>query len=112
MRPFGDGLVYCGPLAPLEVRGPTLKRAAAGMQALCYCYTPDPMESEFRSVVGRRGLEPRTSALSRRERRSVEYATANDVARGYQLCEFETAAARGVSYPGGGGGKRATGCQA
>src|SRR5438309_11595226 len=31
------------------------------------------------AVVGRGGLEPPTSALSRRERRSVEYATANDV---------------------------------
>jgi hypothetical protein len=65
-----------------------------------------------RPLVGRAGLEPPTSALSRRERRSVEYATANDVTRCYQSCEFETAATRGISYPGGGGGGPVSGCHA
>ncbi len=36
-------------------------------------------------VVGRGGLEPPTSALTRLERRSVEYAIANDVTGRYQL---------------------------
>ena len=43
-------------------------------------------------VVGRRGLEPRTSALTRRERRNVEYATANDVTWCYQSCAERQAA--------------------
>lgn len=63
-------------------------------------------------VVGRGGLEPPTSALTLRERRGVEYTTANDVTRRYQSCEFETAATRGISYPGGGGGGPVTGCHA
>jgi site-specific DNA recombinase len=37
------------------------------------------------AVVGRGGLEPPTSALSWRERRSGEFAIANDVTRRYQL---------------------------
>ena len=38
-------------------------------------------EIEFEWVVGRGGLEPPTSALSRRERRSGEFAIAYDVTR-------------------------------
>jgi hypothetical protein len=39
---------------------------------------------QTRTMVGRRGLEPRTSAVVRPERRGVESTTPNDVAGRYQ----------------------------
>ena len=48
-------------------------------------HTRSSWKLKFKTVVGRGGLEPPTSALSRRERRSVVFKRLNDVTGRYQF---------------------------